>query len=220
MQVTAAQSKPWRTLSDERDACFPFLGGISGNGLIHRLCGCIGASANDIGTDWWKSRRSAKAIATPLAAGLAVSLEKFANKCAEQIADNDLYRSSDGYAGTAHGVLPKLEEFPPQLNWEALDPELLSRSLSLTNELEIGDRMIAFWEEIDRDPALVRTACDTQAGFLGYRAWQIVVDLRSRYKLPVLEPEVFSWYRVKTLKKQHDREMARIRKHQQDKVSG
>ena len=174
----------------------------------------------DLGIDWWKSKRAAKAAATPLATKLAIAHEQFANRCAEQIADNDLYRSSDCSAGTEHRTLPKLEEFPSEGNWETLDPELLARSLSLTNELEFGDRMIAFWEEIDPDPAHVRNACDAQAGVLGYRAWQIAKDLRTRYKLGAYAPEAFSWGWVSTLKRHHDREIARVRDDQQDHEAG
>lgn len=180
------------------------------------LAAALATRLIDFGIDSWKLRRSARTIATPLAARLAVVLEKFAIQCADQIADNDLYHSSDGGAGRQHGILPKLGEFPPQLNWETLDPELLSRSLSLANELEIGDRMITFWEDIDRTPGLVCNACDAQAGVLGYRAWRIAKDLRTRYKLGAFTPNEFSWDRVETLKQHHDSEIARIREHQTD----
>ena len=163
-----------------------------------------------------KSNRSVATEATNLAARLAATLEHFAIKCAEQIADHNMYQQSDGHAGRPHGSLPKLGEFPPQANWSTLDPVLLSRSFSLPNELLLGDRMIAFWSDVDPDPSLVHNACDARAGTSGYRAWQLAEDLRCRYRLPDFVPKDFSWDTVRTLKQHHDREVARIKKDQTD----
>ena len=128
-----------------------------------------------------KSNRSARKEGTYLAARLAVAFENFAIRCAEQIADNDMFRQSEGHAGRSHGTLPSLEAVPTQANWTTLDPTLLSRSLSLPNELLLGERMIAFWSEVDPDPSLARSVCDAQAGTCGYRAWKLARELRERY---------------------------------------
>ena len=160
------------------------------------------------------SKKSAETKARLLAARLAVTFEHFAIKCAEQIADNDMYRQSDGHAGRPHGTLPELGEFPPEANWTTLEPELLSRSFSLPNELLLGDKMIAHWSDVDPDPSLVRRACDLRAGTSGYRAWQLAEGLRGRYRLPSFVPKDFSWDAINTLKEHHDRELERIRKDQ------
>lgn len=161
-----------------------------------------------------RSKRSSRTQATYLAARLAVIFEHFAIECAEQVADNDMYQQSGGHAGKPHGQLPKLGELPSEANWTTLDPILLSRSLSLPNELLLGERMIAFWSDIDHEPSLLRNACDAQAGICGYRAWQLAEELRSRYGLPDFVPRDFSWDVIKTLKQRHDREQVRIRQNQ------
>ena len=158
-----------------------------------------------------KSNRAAEAEATYLAARLVVAFEHFAIECAEQIADNDMFRQSEGHAGRSHGTLPELSEFPLEANWTTLEPALLSRSLSLPNEILLGNSMIAFWSDVDPDPSLVRSACDAQAGTSGYRSWRLAEDLRSRYGLPDFVPKDFSWDVIKALKKHHDRELERVR---------
>ena len=161
--------------------------------------------------DRLKSDRLAEKEGTYLAVRLAVAFENFAIRCAEQIADNDMFRQSEGHAGRPHGTLPNLEGFPTQANWTNLEPKLLSRSLSLPNELLLGERMIAFSSDVDPDPSLVRSVCDAQAGTCGYRAWKLAEDLRARYGLPEFISTDFSWDIIKTLKKRHDREVTRIK---------
>ena len=164
--------------------------------------------------DRWKSNRLAETQATYLAVRLAVAFESFAIRCAEKISDNDMFRQSEGHAGRPHGTLPNLEEFPADVSWTTLDPALLSRSLSIPNELLLGERMIAFWSDVDPDPSLTRSACDAQAATCGYRAWKLAENLRTRYKLPEFVPKDFSWDTIRGLKKRHDREIARIREEQ------
>ena len=160
--------------------------------------------------DRYKAERLAEQDAGYLAARIAVILEQFAIKCAEQIGENNMYRASDGHAGHAHGMLPALADFPPEANWALLDPGLLSRTLSLPNELILADKRIAFWNDVDPDPSLLRNACDAQAGTCGYRSWRLASDLRSRYRLPDFSPRDFSWDPMATLKEHHDGELARI----------
>lgn len=122
-----------------------------------------------------------------------------------------MFRASDGHAGRTHEKLPELDDSPSKANSTVLDPSLLARSLSMQNELNLSDRAIAFWFDVDPDPALFRNACDGQAGTCGYRAWKLAADLRGRYKLPDFSSGHFSRDTVKILKKFHDRETERAR---------
>ena len=158
-----------------------------------------------------KSERSAQQDARYLSARVAVTLEHFAIRCAEQIANNQLHRDTRGYAGSASYKLPQLDDFPAEANWALLDPELLSRSLSIRNEALLGQQAITAVADIDPDPLLVAGACDAQAGLGGYRALRLAADLRSRYRLPSFTPSDFSWDLTRVLKEHHDRELARIR---------
>ena len=163
-----------------------------------------------------KSNKLERKEATYLAIRLATAFEDFAIRCAEQIADNDMFRQSEGHAGRAHVTMPTLQEFPTHANWTTLDPTLLSRSLSVPNELSLGERMIAFWSDVDPDPSLLRGACDAQAGICGYRAWKLAQDLRAQYSLPDFVPRDFSWDTIRALKKRHDQETARLNEAQKE----
>lgn len=178
-----------------------------GSGLVATIAGQVMRGL----IDRRKTKRSTELEATHLAALLAVVFENFAIQCAENIADNNMFSQSGGHAGRMSVSLPQLNEFPNQENWSVLAPSLLSRSLSLPNEILLGNRMIAHWADVDMDPDLVRNACDAQAGLVGYRAWRLAEDLRNRYKLPDFSPKEFSWDARRTLKRHHDRELKRVR---------
>lgn len=178
-----------------------------GSGLVATIAGQVIGGL----LDRMKSKRLVEVEATHLASRLAVMFEYFAIQCAESIADNDMYNQSGGHMGRMHTALPELNEFPSQVNWSVLDPHLLSRSLSLPNEISLGRGMILHWADLDMETDSVRNACDAQAGVLGYRTWQLAEDLRNRYKLPDFSPKEFSWDTRRTLKKHHDKELQRIK---------
>lgn len=130
-----------------------------------------------------------------------------------------MLRQSKGYAGQSHVTLPALEGIPAQDIWTTLDSSLVSRSLSFPNELLLGERLIAFWADVDPDPGLLRNACDAQAGTCGYRAWKLAQDLRTRYSLPEFVPSNYSWDTIQGLKEHHDREIVRIRDAQREETA-
>jgi hypothetical protein len=109
-------------------------------------------------------------------------------------------------------TLPKLVEYPPELEWKTVDVSLASRILSFRSEIVLADRSVAFWWEVD--PELVRTECDSQMGKCGYRAWQLASDLRARYKLPPLNIAEHSWDPTKILSDLHDRAIRQLRENQ------
>ena len=183
-------------------------------GAVAAVMAPIATQIVDSLIDRSKSKKAAEVEATHLAARLAVVLEKYAIKCALQIADNNLHRQTGEHAGQSHTTLPELGEFPSQADWTKLDPKLWSRSSSLPNQHLLGESAIEFQWDIDPDPAQLRSACDGQAGLTGYRAWQVAEDLRNKYGLPKFDPKEFSWDIVTTLKKDHDREIERIKEHQ------
>jgi hypothetical protein len=164
---------------------------------------------------WWREaqheRRAAMRAAGYLAIRIAVMLERFAIDCAEHISTQDMYRQSEGHAGASHSTLPDLPPYPDEADWKALEPELLVRVLTLRNELPLGDRAIAFWEQIDRE--CIPRACDLQCGKCGYMAWVLASDLRRHYHLGAFDPKQTSWDIVKTLKTLYDEELQRVKDH-------
>ena len=161
-------------------------------------------------TQRWRSNKLAERDARYLATRIAVIMEQFAIECVDGIEENHLHRSSEGHAGRAHMTLPKLNTLPSEANWTVLEPVLLSRSLSFSNELRLAESTIAFWFDVQPDPVEIQNAFDEQAGACGYRAWQLARDLRTKYELPDFAPSGFSRDPIERLKDRHDRALARI----------
>jgi hypothetical protein len=164
--------------------------------------------------DYRKEQRTTHRDASYLALRLAVIMESYATDCAEAISDNDLFDSSEGHAGKQHAVLPKLAEYPPEIEWRSVDASLASRILSFRSEIVLADRSVAFWWEVG--PENAGTECDSQTGKCGYRAWRLASDLRTRYSLPPLNISEHSWDPTKTLQEMHDRAIRQLRSNQCD----
>ncbi len=162
---------------------------------------------------WWREARHERQTTTRdaryLAIRLAVILERFAIACAERVADQDMYRQSEGHAGAQHGALPELPPYPDEADWKFLAPDLLARVLTLRNELPLSDAKIAFWEDIDRE--CIPQEYDQQAGKCGYMAWALAADMRRHYRLGVFDPRQTSWDIVKVLKALHDEALRKAR---------
>ncbi|MYI24623.1 MAG: hypothetical protein F4109_04235 [Gammaproteobacteria bacterium] len=144
-----------------------------------------------------------------LAARIAVTLEQFALKCADWIDDNEAYIDTRGSVGRLRLTLPPLAEFPTDAHWTAVDPALVARSLSISNELMLAKAAIDFAKGVadSEDHLYVRNTFDGQAGKCGYRAWQLAIDLRQKYTLGEFSPSEFSWNSERLLKKHHDQEL-------------
>jgi len=180
-------------------------------GLIAALFSQAIAWLRELHKDYNSTTREARYLALRL----AVILERFSIDCASLIADNQMYRDCDGYAGTQRQKLPALTEFPKDADWKALAPNLSSKVLSTENELMVSDEAIAVWEDIDRNS--VGHAADQQAGKSGYRAWLLAVDLRCHYKLPPFDISIIRWNFVAKIKQHHDQEIELMREHQNAK---
>jgi len=177
--------------------------------------GVVTAVANNLlgwWRDWKKEGTTTIRDARYLAMRVAVTLDRFAIECANSIGDNELFSGSQGHAGTVHGRLPPLEEYPTDADWKALDPSLSARALSLRNDLRLSEGIIKFWWEIEPgDQGILMTTCDGQAGTCGYRAWQLAADMRRHYGLPEFDPKPTSWDVVTVLKEQYDLELKRMK---------
>jgi hypothetical protein len=162
--------------------------------------------------DWKKEGTTSTRDARYLAMRVAVTLDEFAIECAKSIRDNQIYIESMGHAGTRHGKLPPLSEYPTDADWKALDPSLSTRALSFCNELRLSEGIIGLWWDIEPgDQGILMNTCDGQAGKCGYRAWQLAADMRRHYGLPEFEPEHTGWNIVPELKQEHDLELKRVK---------
>lgn len=152
--------------------------------------------------DWRKELTSSQRDARYLALRVAVVLESFAIACAKIISDNNTYTGGEECFGTIHDKLPPPPEYPSDVDWKSLPPELSARALSFMNEIPLSTYDIDFMYEIEEDQ--VSSTCSKHAGKCGYRAWQIAVSMRKQYKLPAFDPKQFAWDLVSLLKTNHD----------------
>lgn len=168
---------------------------ISGGALI---AGVVGAFVNQLIQelrDRWKEGRATKQQGAYLSARLAVDLETYTLLCAEWITENDRFARSGGEMGKRHIEVPYLHEYPKDLDWKVLPAPLLTRILSFPIEVELANRDIKFWLDIDTDR--LEDECDEWCALLGVRAWQIAVELRGLHSIP--RPELRRWDFVKFL---------------------
>lgn len=142
--------------------------------------------------DWIKETRTKKMAAQYSALRLAVLLESFAIASADNIAENASFESSDGHMGHNTTEIPPIGDMPEDIDWQALDPSLSAQILTLPNELVLAKITLSgFWEVCD--PEDFSSQYRHQAGYLGYRAWEIAQNLRIKYALSTFEPKNNSW---------------------------
>jgi len=151
--------------------------------------------------DFQKERREARYLALRV----AVVLEGFSIACANIISDNKTYARAEECFGSTRSQLPPAPEYPTDVDWKSLSPDLSAQALSFINEIPLSAHAIEFMYDVE--PELVPPECSKHAGKCGYRAWQIAAGLRKKYDLPVYDPTLFSWDMVTTLKLKHDEAM-------------
>jgi hypothetical protein len=165
----------------------------------------IGFAATMLTLVWgsWSKRSENQRSATYLAIRLAVILEQFAIDCADRIADQDLHDNSLGHAGAVASELPKLEAFPDEQSWNALNPALLARVLSFPNTCRLSNLAISAWYAFS--PEDVPEEGRRQCGKTGQMAWVLACDLRKQYRLQPFQAQGTSTAFVERLEQHHDK---------------
>jgi hypothetical protein len=129
-----------------------------------------------------------KRNATYLAILLAVILERFAIEWSERIENQEQHEKSEGAAGIHNeGPLPELQPFPEAADWSTLAPDLMDRVLVLPNERLLANGAIASCWDVQSD--YVPAECMRQCGNVGYMAWALSADLRTRYRVRAFDPK-------------------------------
>jgi hypothetical protein len=148
----------------------------------------IGATILTLASGWLSKRAENKRSATYLAARLAVVLERFAIECATRIANQELHESSTGRQQGINdeGPLPELLPFPDELNWSSLQPDLIDRVLVIPNECLLANGAIGLCWDLQED--YLPSECMRQCGKVGFMAWTLSADLRTRYGVRAFDP--------------------------------
>lgn len=152
--------------------------------------------------DLQKEKISSKREAKYLALRVAVVLESFSIECAKIITDNHRYEGAEECSGSTHSCLPSPPEYPFDVDWKSLPPDLSDRVLSFVNEITLSKQDIEFMYDIDEERIV--STCSEHAGKCGYRALLIASSLRKQHDLPLFDPNQFAWDILPILKSAHD----------------
>jgi hypothetical protein len=87
-------------------------------------------------------------------------------------------------------------------DWSTLQSDLMDRVLVLPNECLLPNGAIAFCWDVQSD--YVPAECVRQCGRVGFLAWALSGDLRTRYCVPGFNPKTTSWDIEPLLKHYHD----------------
>ena len=126
------------------------------------------------------------------AAYIAQSLDVFAYECVERISDNDTHIRSKGAMGELAHFVPKLEEFPEEVDMRLLSADAISKLSTLSLKGKLANRKIswdlAFVHEGTMDEI---EETNMQCGVLGYEAFTLAKIVRHNAKLPSPNYEQF-----------------------------
>jgi hypothetical protein len=131
--------------------------------------------------DWYARKRSASYSAIRV----ATTLERFVHDCMIAISDHEVAIAAKGAMGEPGLALPKLPEYPDDVDWKALPLRLCERALTLPNQIELEARGLieASWKFVghdDYETALAQTAT------CGMVAAQLAAELRTECGLSPL----------------------------------
>jgi hypothetical protein len=134
-----------------------------------------------------------------LAIRVVCALDTFVNGCGDVVYD-------DGMLGNEHETVPREPtptlNFPDDVDWKTVDPDLMYRALSLPNEIASADQAIdwVLWQiATSPDHEDFFTERVLRYGQLGLSALKLADDLRARYGIPARNTD--GWHPRETLEK-------------------
>jgi hypothetical protein len=128
--------------------------------------------------DMWKSKREAAFSALYV----ALALEEYANVCSTLISESETYDSSDGHAGSAHGNIAELPEYPSTVEWKQFGIGSTTKVLSYRVEVHEKRSMIRdMWEFQDEDDVV--PVVREEAARLGRKALTLAGELRAGWQI-------------------------------------
>jgi hypothetical protein len=127
----------------------------------------------------WYHRRTDGAYA---ALYLAIALESYANECSTCIGESEDHESSDGNAGSPHGNIPELPDYPPTIEWKPFGIDRTTKAMSFRVEVETTKAMISgHWDFLDEDDVLPMMR--EEAARLGLKALSLAIEFREAWKI-------------------------------------
>lgn len=136
---------------------------------------------------------------------LAQQLDVFANECSNVIADNNVFNTSDGHAGRGSSKIPLIAEINEAASLGLVEPEHLSRLLSLRLKRDMAAQKISFYFDVLGPDSDLGKEADQQCGILGTEALCIARQLRSSAQLPDPNYKKYHWDISAGLKEQRNK---------------
>lgn len=161
--------------------------------LLTALVTTVGTALVSYLSHLWTVRSDTKAErerhARYLAIRVITSLDTFVNECGDVVYDDGM-PDTDGTMRPREST-PTLA-LPEDVDWRAVDPELMYRCLGFPNEISSSDKAISWVaEQIAGPPDYGEyfTERTLRYGQLGLKALKLADDLRARYKVPARDTE-------------------------------
>lgn len=133
--------------------------------------------------DWWSSRQISKKKAYYLAVRVVCVLDRFIDKCVYACEDEFVDNEQQPYM--ACGPIPEAPEFPEDIDWKSIDPDLSYEILNLPNKIVFAKQSIATVSQFDTPPYTdTNEKVKYEITTLGALACKLSSELRKKYKIP------------------------------------
>lgn len=120
---------------------------------------------------------------------LAVALESYASDCLSVLSDSENYESSDGHAGSAHGNVPDLPDYPASIEWKPFGIKRTTEAMSFRVEVVSAKAMLSdFWDVVGDEDEIVPVMRQETAR-LGKKALRLAIEFRASWDIPPVDYE-------------------------------
>ncbi len=161
---------------------------IETSGLITLVAGSsVLAALVSQGVAAFRDSRKANKDGSFAALYLAVALESYGSDCSSVISDSENYDSSGGHAGTAHGNVPDLPDYPPSIEWKPFGINQTTQAMSFRVEVESAKAMLRdYWDMVGDEDEVVPLMRQETAR-LGRKALGLAIEFRKEWKIPPVD---------------------------------
>ncbi|MFH6946664.1 hypothetical protein [Flavobacterium sp. FlaQc-50] len=136
---------------------------------------------------YWINKRTENRNAKYLAIRVVCILDKYLEDCADVIKDDGLsfgQRTPEGYLKPQVKVPPP-PIFPDDVDWKSIDHELMYKILSFPSDIEAGDRIIDFTDNISSPPDFSEWFEERKFHYcqFGLNAYKLSEELTLKYNI-------------------------------------
>jgi len=160
-------------------AIFGLLGTLAAATIA--LLGVVVGAALSWGKDWFFERQKRAAAASYLAVRAVCILDRFVANC------SDIVFNDDEGDGQSQASLPKLGDFPDNVDWKSISSHLMYKLLAFPNEILSANNSITFVANMIAGPPDYEEADEErcyQYALLGLTAINLANTLRKKYAIP------------------------------------